>query len=90
MEWKIFWSTFALVFMAELGDKTQLATLGISADGGHAPTVFVASSAALVLSSLIAVVLGSAAKTWLPREAVRICSGIFFVAAGVLILLKRG
>lgn len=79
-----------MVFMAELGDKTQLATLSISADGGHAPTVFAAASAALVLASLIAVILGAAAKTWLPREVVRLCAGAFFIIAGVLILLNRG
>jgi len=90
MDWKTTVTTFALVFLAELGDKTQLATLSFSAEGKHPLSVFVGASAALVLTSLLAVLLGAAASAWLPRQWVRLAAAAFFIGAGVLILLNRG
>ncbi len=90
MDWKTLWATFGLVFLAELGDKTQLATLSVSAESRSPLSVFLGSSLALVCASLLAVLLGSAAGTWFPREWVRVAAGVFFIGAGVLILLNRG
>jgi putative Ca2+/H+ antiporter (TMEM165/GDT1 family) len=90
MDWKTTVTTFALVFLAELGDKTQLATLSFSAEGKHPASVFVGASVALVLTSLLAVLVGTAAGAWLPRQWVRLAAGAFFIGAGVLILLNRG
>lgn len=90
MDWKTLWATFGLVFLAELGDKTQLATLTVSAESRNPMAVFLGSSLALVCTSLLAVLLGSAAGAWFPREWVRIAAGVFFVLAGVLILFNRG
>jgi len=90
MDWKTTATTFALVFLPELGDKTQLATLSFAADGKQPLSVFVGASLALVLTSLLAVLLGAAASAWLPRHWVRLGAGAFFIGAGVLILLNRG
>ncbi len=51
-------ATFTAVFIAELGDKTQLATLILTAETGHPLTVFLAASIALILTSLIGVLIG--------------------------------
>lgn len=90
MDWKTLWLTFGMVFLAELGDKTQLATLSFSADGRQPLAVFLGASLALVLASFVAVALGSAASAWLPRQWVRIGAGTFFLVAGAMILLNRG
>ncbi|MEW6488775.1 MAG: TMEM165/GDT1 family protein [Thermodesulfobacteriota bacterium] len=90
MEWKTILATFGLVFLAELGDKTQLATLSFAAGGKHPGSVFLGASLALVLTSLLAVLLGGVLGAWLPRNWVRLGAGAFFIAAGVLILLNRG
>ncbi len=90
MDWKTLVTTFGLVFLAELGDKTQLATLSFSAGGKHPLSVFVGASLALVFTSMLAVLLGSAAGAWLPRNWVRIGAATFFIGAGILILLNRG
>ncbi len=54
-----FITTFTTVFIAELGDKTQIATLLLSADTGRPLYVFIAAALALILSSLIGVILGT-------------------------------
>ena len=60
----IFITTFTTIFIAELGDKTQIATLMLSAESGHPIIVFVGSSLALISSSVVGVVLGK----WLSKK----------------------
>lgn len=73
MDWKVFAATFAAIFLAELGDKTQIATFGAAAgsQGSHW-SVFLGSAAALVACSAIAVLAGAAlgkvvSVVWLER-----------------------
>ena len=54
----IFITTFTTIFIAELGDKTQIATLMLSAESGKPIIVFIGSSLALISSSLVGVLLG--------------------------------
>ena len=54
----IFLTTFTTIFIAELGDKTQIATLILSAESGKPIIVFIGSSLALVSSSLVGVLIG--------------------------------
>jgi putative Ca2+/H+ antiporter (TMEM165/GDT1 family) len=64
MDWKIFLTVFAAVFIAELGDKTQLATMLFAADKEVSKlTVFFAASCALVVASAIGVLAGSVMRT---------------------------
>jgi putative Ca2+/H+ antiporter (TMEM165/GDT1 family) len=87
---KLFVSTFVLVFLAEIGDKTQLATLGLAADKKHsAVIVFLASALALVSTSLVAVLLGHAMGDLLPQRLVRWVGGLLFLVLGVLMLAGR-
>lgn len=83
MDLKLLLTTFGLVFLAELGDKTQLATFCFSADCDSRLSVFLGSAGALVLSSLIAVVFGAAVSRVVPPNYIKIGAGIFFVIVGV-------
>lgn len=87
MNWKLFLSTFALIFLAELGDKTQLASMARAATGEGAKwTVFAAASSALVVSTLIAVLLGTALTRVVPEHVIKIAAAVLFILFGVLIL----
>jgi putative Ca2+/H+ antiporter (TMEM165/GDT1 family) len=90
MDWKLFASTFAAIFVAEIGDKTQLATLSLAAGGSSRWIVFAGSALALVATSAIAVLAGEAiarvvSPIWLRRAA-----GVVFLVLGVLYLAGRG
>jgi len=74
---------FGSVFLAELGDKTQLATLMFAAEGRTSPWgVFAAAALALVLSTALAVLLGSAAERWLAFIPLRLVAGLAFMLIG--------
>ncbi|HEY7688145.1 MAG TPA: TMEM165/GDT1 family protein [Dongiaceae bacterium] len=79
---------FGAVFMAELGDKTQLATLLFAAEGKHNPAlVFIAAAAALCLSTALAVVIGSTGAAYLTRVPLKLIAGLGFVALGIWTLV---
>ena len=82
----IFMTTFGMVFLAELGDKTQLATFCLAADCDPKFSVFLGDGSALLLSTLIAVVFGSVLSKYLPEHYVKIAAGIFFVVVGIWML----
>ena len=90
MDFKIMLTTFGLVFLAELGDKTQLATFCLSGNCDPKFSVFLGSAAALVLSSLIAVFFGAVASRYIPQNYIKLAGGAFFVLAGVWILFSAG
>ena len=81
---------FVGVFLAELGDKTQLTTLLASTTPGlSAAGVFAAAAGALVLSTLLAVLVGSRLGLWLPPQHVRAVAGLGFLAVGAWLLVTR-
>ena len=86
MDWKIFAMCFGTVFLAELGDKTQLAALMFGAQSKSPWLIFAAASAALVLSSFIAVTVGCAAGRCLPETPIKIASGAAFILVGAFML----
>jgi putative Ca2+/H+ antiporter (TMEM165/GDT1 family) len=88
MDLRLFATVFASVFLAELGDKTQLATLAYASDAAHPPlTVFAASATALVLSTGLGVLAGSLVAEHIDPRWVRWSAGAGFVAIGLWILL---
>jgi putative Ca2+/H+ antiporter (TMEM165/GDT1 family) len=89
MDWKLFASTFGAIFLAELGDKTQLATLSLASGGKSRWVVFLASALALVATSALAVLAGEAIARMVPPIWVRRAAGALFLAMGVLFLLGR-
>ncbi len=90
IDYQIFMTTFGMVFLAELGDKTQLATFCLAADCDPKLSVFLGASIALVLSTLIAVVFGSLLSKYLPEHYIKIAAGIFFVVVGIWMLINSG
>ena len=90
MDLKLFATVFFTIFIAELGDKTQLATLLYASDASHPKlTVFAASAAALVLTSALAVLGGSLLAEYVNPKVVRWVAGFGFIAVGVWVLLAR-
>lgn len=89
MDWKLFASTFAAVFVAELGDKTQLAALSLSAGSASKWTVFAGSAVALVLSSALAVGAGDLVSRVVSPIWLRRAAGVIFVVLGVVFLVRR-
>ena len=87
MNAQIFFSTFVLIFVAELGDKTQLAAMARAASSESAKwTIFAAASSALVLSTLVAVLLGSALTRVVPEKVIRIAAAVLFIVVGGFLL----
>ena len=83
-------SVFAVVFLAELGDKTQLATLLFASDREQNPLlVFVAAASALVLSTAIAVLVGSQGARYLEMVPLKLIAGLGFLALGGWTLLEH-
>ena len=90
MDLKLFATVFSTIFLAELGDKTQLATLLFASDASHPKvTVFAASAAALVLSSALGVLAGSLLAEYVSPRVVRWVAGIGFIAVGIWVLLAH-
>lgn len=88
---RLFLTTFGLIFVAELGDKTQLAALALTSKSDHpnAPwVIFAASALALTLTSALAVGAGSMIGRAVPPTVIRWISGLLFLGAGAWILLK--
>ncbi len=80
---------FVAVFLAEIGDKTQLATMLFSAEGKVSPLrVFIASAAALVLAAAIGVAAGQVIEKFVSPQTLKFVAGIGFVAIGAFTLLN--
>lgn len=89
MDWKVFITVFAAVFIAELGDKTQLATMLFAADREVSKyTVFLAASAALVLASAIGVLAGSLLSNVISERALHYIAGTGFILIGAWTLYR--
>jgi putative Ca2+/H+ antiporter (TMEM165/GDT1 family) len=88
MDLKLFATVFVTVFLAELGDKTQLATLLFASDASHPRlTVFAASAAALVLASGVGVLAGSLVAAYVDPKALRRVAAFGFIGVGVWVLV---
>jgi putative Ca2+/H+ antiporter (TMEM165/GDT1 family) len=89
MDWKILPTVFASVFIAELGDKTQLATMLFASDKEISKlTVFLGASLALILTSALGVLAGSVVSNYLSDKHLHYLAGVGFIAIGVWTLLK--
>ena len=89
MDIKVLLTVFAAVFVAELGDKTQLATLLFAADKEVSKlTVFVGASLALIVTSAIGVLAGGVISQYVSAKYLHYIAGIGFVAIGIWTILK--
>lgn len=87
MDWRVFGLIFASVFVAELGDKTRLATMLFAADKESSKlTVFLAASAALIVASGLGVLVGSFVSEYINDRYLHYVAGIGFIAIGTFTL----
>lgn len=91
MDWKIFATVFGTVFLAELGDKTQLATLLFASKNAMSLwTIFIAASGALVLTSALGVAAGALVSQYLNPRYLSYAAGIGFIAIGAWTIYQAG
>ena len=89
----LFLKSFSLIFLAEMGDKTQLSTLGLaaSADAGTRHpllAIFLGSALALICTSALAAIFGGWISAHIPPRAVKLAAGVMFLVFGVLCLCE--
>jgi putative Ca2+/H+ antiporter (TMEM165/GDT1 family) len=89
MDWQVFWVTFGTVFLAEMGDKTQLAALTLTAEKGTPLAVLTGACAALCLATLLGVLLGGILAHYISPSLIKKAAGVAFVVIGGLILLGK-
>jgi putative Ca2+/H+ antiporter (TMEM165/GDT1 family) len=90
MDLKVMLTTFAMIFLAELGDKTQLATFALAAENKTRLAVFLGSAGALVLTSLLAVIFGAAISRLVPVNYIKTGAGALFILLGLWMILSLG
>ena len=88
----IFATSFATIFIAELGDKTQIATFMLSAESGHPIIVFIGSALALICSSIVGVLIGKWIANKIPAKKFSLFAGILmtFISAWIGYTLLKG
>lgn len=90
INWQLFWTTFLGIFLAELGDKTQLSVLSFSATSQSPWTIFIAASLALISATSVGVLAGTFLSKFIHPQYLRILGGILFIAIGVWVLATKG
>lgn len=89
MNWKLFFSIFAAVFVAELADKTQIVGITMSSESGKPLLVWLASVSAYMLITGISVYFGSIISDQIKPETIRYTGGIIFLLIGLLIIFNK-
>ncbi len=89
MDWRALMTTFGIIFLAEMGDKTQIAAMTMAAEKKRPWEVFIAASLALTAVSAIGVIVGSALGHYLPLEWIKRVAGAAFIVVGALILIGK-
>ncbi|HEU4796656.1 MAG TPA: TMEM165/GDT1 family protein [Pyrinomonadaceae bacterium] len=89
MDFRVLLTTFGILFLAEMGDKTQLAAMTMSAQTKKPWAVFIGSSLALVAVSALGVVVGSVIGNYVPLEWVKRGAAVAFIIIGMLMLAGK-
>ena len=89
MDWRVFVTTFGVIFLAEMGDKTQLAAMTMAAQTKNPWGVFLGAALALIAVSAIGVVVGSALGAYLPLVWIKRVAAAAFILIGILMLLDK-
>jgi putative Ca2+/H+ antiporter (TMEM165/GDT1 family) len=89
MDWRVFLTTFGVIFLAEMGDKTQLAAMTMAAQTKRPWAVFIAAAVALTAVSAIGVVVGSVIGDYIPLIWVKRVAAVAFIVIGVLMLANK-
>jgi putative Ca2+/H+ antiporter (TMEM165/GDT1 family) len=90
MDWNLLGLSFITVFLAELGDKSQLAAIALSGNAKSAKAVFLGSVAALVLASAIGVLIGEGTAQILPTQWTKLIAAIGFAIMAIKLLFFGG
>jgi putative Ca2+/H+ antiporter (TMEM165/GDT1 family) len=89
MDFRVLLTTFGIIFLAEMGDKTQLAAMTMSAQTKKPWAVFIGSSLALAAVSALGVIVGGVLGEYLPLEWVKRVAAVAFIIIGVLMLAGK-
>jgi putative Ca2+/H+ antiporter (TMEM165/GDT1 family) len=89
MDLRVLFTTFGIIFLAEMGDKTQLAAMTMAAQTKRPWAVFIGASVALAAVSGLGVIVGSLIGDYVPLVWVKRVAAIAFIAIGVLMLTGR-
>ena len=89
MDWKIFLTTFGTIFLAELGDKTQLATIMMTSKTKLPLSVFTGASLALCVVTLVGVFFGEGLIAVIPQNILKKVAALAFIAIGLWMLLGK-
>jgi len=89
VDWRVFLTTFGVIFLAEMGDKTQLAAMTMSAQTKKPWAVFIGSAIALTAVSAIGVVVGGVVGNYIPLLWIKRAAAVAFIVIGVLILMDK-
>jgi putative Ca2+/H+ antiporter (TMEM165/GDT1 family) len=89
VDWKVFVTTFGAIFLAEMGDKTQLAAMTLAADTKRPVAVFLGAALALTCVSALGVAVGGALGHYLPKEWIERVAAVAFILVGVLMLAGK-
>ena len=90
MDFKTLLTTFGVIFLAELGDKTQLATMAFSANSQSRVAVFLGSAGALILTSLLGVIFGSVVHKMFSPQLIKTGAAVLFIGLGLWMLIFPG
>jgi putative Ca2+/H+ antiporter (TMEM165/GDT1 family) len=89
MDLRVLITTFGIIFLAEMGDKTQLAAMTMAADTKKPWAVFLGASLALAAVSALGVLVGSVIGSYVPLEWVKRIAAIAFIVIGILMLAGK-
>jgi putative Ca2+/H+ antiporter (TMEM165/GDT1 family) len=89
MDWKIFGTAFLTLFLAELGDKTQLAVITMTASTESKVSVFLGAGLALIVVTLLGVLLGGVLSQYVPTEWLQRIVAVAFIVIGALMLFGK-
>ncbi|HSE31997.1 MAG TPA: TMEM165/GDT1 family protein [Pyrinomonadaceae bacterium] len=89
MDLRVLLTTLGIIFLAEMGDKTQLAAMTMAAQTKKPWAVFIGASIALAAVSALGVVVGATLGNYVPLEWVKRVAAVAFIVIGVLMLLNK-
>ncbi|MCS7311493.1 MAG: TMEM165/GDT1 family protein [Acidobacteria bacterium] len=87
MEWRALFVAFITVFLAEIGDKTQLMVVSLAAQHPSPWMVWLGASLALIAATTVGVAVAQWLSLWVPAGVLRIGAGVLFILLGVLMIL---
>lgn len=89
MDWKLLLSTFAVMFLAELGDKTQLTVFTLVTQTKQPIPIFIGAAIALTVVTFLGAFFGQVITRYVPGNIMRVAAGLLFVGIGIVVLWQE-